>query len=128
MFTSFCGSSPHPGRGAINCAPTRVGEAFRVDKERPTLGQVVRYFKAMVTRRVRQAGYAFAWQRNYFEHIIRSERALRAVRRYIRYNPLRWEVDRYNPQATGPDLEARRLWEVLRRSGPGPKGLVRTRG
>ncbi len=53
------------------------------------------------------------WQRNYYEHIIRNERALNAIRRYIIDNPWRWHLDRYNPDATGPDPRARDLWRML---------------
>jgi putative transposase len=37
-------------------------------------------------------------QRNYYEHVIRDERDLARVRRYIDENPLRWEFDQDNPQ------------------------------
>ncbi len=36
-------------------------------------------------------------QRNYYEHIIRNDIGLNAVRRYIRDNPLQWALDRDNP-------------------------------
>ncbi|HHS98491.1 MAG TPA: hypothetical protein ENK08_11485 [Chloroflexi bacterium] len=55
----------------------------------------MRTLKAAITRRIRLAGGdGFAWQRNYYERIIRDERALRAIRRYIRANPARWVEDR----------------------------------
>ncbi len=53
------------------------------------------------------------WQRNYYEHIIRTERALHAIRQYIRANPLRWYLDHHNPNATGPDPLARDIWHML---------------
>ena len=53
------------------------------------------------------------WQRNYYEHIIRTETTLQAIQEYIRQNPLRWYLDRYNPQATEPDPEAKALWNLL---------------
>ena len=53
------------------------------------------------------------WQRNYWEHVIRSERALTAIRQYILDNPARWSHDRYNPAATGPDRRAAELWRLL---------------
>ncbi len=85
------------------------------DKYAPALGEVVRTFKALATWRIRQrwpkAG--FAWQRNYYEHVVRSEGALRAIRQYIVDNPARWHLDRYNPAATGRDPQARALWDVL---------------
>jgi len=39
------------------------------------------------------------WQRNYWEHIVRNERALLAIREYIIYNPVHWEVDKLYPNA-----------------------------
>jgi len=98
----------NPPVGAqLNCAPTTpIGQSFTVDWERPTLGQVVRVFKAVVTRRIRQAdGKGFAWQRNYYERIIRNERELNAIRQYIRDNPARWAEDLENPDRIA---EARR--------------------
>jgi len=53
------------------------------------------------------------WQRNYYEHVVRSEHALQAIRQYIADNPARWHLDRLNPDATGRDPQARALWEVL---------------
>jgi len=35
-------------------------------------------------------------QRNYYEHIIRNERELHAIRRYVRNNPAQWALDRDN--------------------------------
>ncbi len=87
------------GVGAqLNCAPT-IGVRFKVDKQRPALGQIARTFKALVTRRIHQLQpeMPFAWQRNYYEHIIRNERELYAIRQYIRDNPLHWAEDVENP-------------------------------
>jgi hypothetical protein len=43
------------------------------------------------------------WQRNYYEHIIRNEKSLDRIREYIDNNPVRWDLDRENPQAKGKD-------------------------
>ncbi len=70
-----------------------------------------------MTRRINQrrgTPGARVWQRNYWEHIIRNQRALDAIRRYIVYNPLRWAYDRYNPDATAPDPWARAIWDMMR--------------
>jgi len=77
------------GPGAVN--PGAINRA-------PTLGEIVRSFKAVATRRIREAGgSAFAWQRKYYEHIIRDEESLNRIREYIANNPLQWELDRDNP-------------------------------
>ena len=41
------------------------------------------------------------WQRNYFEHIIRSETSLARIREYIAKNPFQWELDPENPSKLG---------------------------
>ncbi len=70
-----------------------------------SLGAIIVQFKSIVTKRInalRGTPGVPVWQRNYYEHIIRNERALRAIRRYIIENPRRWHLDRYNAHATGP--------------------------
>lgn len=65
-----------------------------------TLGRIIQGFKSISTVayiRHQRAMYPNQviprlWQRNYHEHIIRSERGLRAIREYIRNNPAKWEV------------------------------------
>ena len=69
----------------------------------PTLGEIVRVYKAVSTRSVRQTVSAFAWQRNYYEHIIRDEESLNRIRQYILDNPVWWSVDPENPHATTPE-------------------------
>jgi len=68
----------------------------------PTVGEMVRSFKAVATRMLRQIQYpSFAWQRNYYEHIIRNEDDLARIREYIVNNPLQWALDRENPTNSG---------------------------
>jgi len=43
------------------------------------------------------------WQRNYWEHIIRSGDSLERIRHYIRTNPETWETDRENRNRAGED-------------------------
>ena len=40
----------------------------------------------------------FRWQRNYFEQIIRNDKELHKIERYIMDNPLKWELDSENQQ------------------------------
>ncbi len=63
------------------------------------LPEIVRQFKTFSARRInarRGVRGMPVWQRNYYEHIIRNQRALDAIRRYIIENPARWEEDREN--------------------------------
>jgi putative transposase len=73
----------------------------------PPLSEIVQWFKTMTTneyiRGVKTLGgpgfRARLWQHNYYEHIIRGERSLRRLTRYIAGNAARWDVDRENPAA-----------------------------
>jgi len=40
----------------------------------------------------------FAWQRNYFDRIIRNDDELYKIRKYIKNNPLKWELEKDNEQ------------------------------
>jgi REP element-mobilizing transposase RayT len=62
------------------------------------LGSIIAGFKAAVTRRVNTASGVKIplWQRNYYEHVIRSDDELHAIRDYIAANPARWEEDEYH--------------------------------
>jgi REP element-mobilizing transposase RayT len=67
---------------------------------RPTLGQVVAYFKYQSTKQVNliwdSAGIPL-WQRNYYEHIIRNEEEHNRIHLYIESNPANWQDDDENP-------------------------------
>lgn len=68
---------------------------------KPTLGQIVAYFKYQSTKEMNKVETPNAitrfWQRNYYEHIIRNERELQQKTDYILDNPSRWDEDDENP-------------------------------
>ena len=61
------------------------------------LPEIIRQFKTYSARRIneiRKTQGAPVWQRNYYEHLIRNESALKGIRRYIRENPKKWYYDK----------------------------------
>jgi putative transposase len=87
----------------FNCAPTSPPEHNRHpnrENRAPInfhpghpLGHIVRSIKSFSTRAInalRKTPGRPVWQRNYFEHIIRDERDLNRIRRYIHENPEHW--------------------------------------
>ena len=70
----------------------------------PALGEVVGAWKSLVTTvyldwinqhdPTRRAKF---WQRNYYDRIVRNDRALLAIRQYVRDNPKHWLDDPDNP-------------------------------
>ena len=61
-----------------------------------TIGYIIGQFKSSMTKAIYTKGlYEFAWQRNYYEHIIRNQEELCQIREYIINNPLNWDKDDY---------------------------------
>lgn len=65
--------------------PNHVHVIFVLSNSVLHLGEIVRRCKSKV--RYNLSKQTFLWQPNYYEHIIRSERALRKIREYIIQNP-----------------------------------------
>ncbi len=68
-----------------------------------SLGSIVRAYKSSVAFRInalRGFKYPPIWQRNYFERIIRNDKELDNIWKYIDANPGNWEEDEYHPSAT----------------------------
>lgn len=66
-----------------------------------TLGQIVAYYKYQTTKIINKMNKTTGsqlWQRNYYEHIIRNIDDLNKIREYIIQNPLKWALDRENPE------------------------------
>jgi len=82
-FGNINGGCVCSGRGEPTCSPLPV---------------VVQWFKTMTTneyiRGVKQLGWKpfvkRLWQRNYWEHIIRTDRAYKKIANYILSNPENW--------------------------------------
>jgi len=70
-----------------------------------SLGRIIQAFKSLTTNTYsnnvkNHAWLPFSgklWQRNYYEHVIRSDDSLARIRDYIMFNPLKWENDMENP-------------------------------
>jgi putative transposase len=105
------------GTGAIGTGASPVPTDWVIPepdvvKMQPTLGDVVGAFKSLVFTVYldwieahdpdRRAKF---WQRNYYEHIIRSEIELNAIRQYIIDNPAKWAQDRDNPIHIRPAID-----------------------
>ncbi len=83
-----------------------------------SLGQIIQAFKSITTHKyiieVKKKNCMMfdrrLWQRNYFEHVIRTEKSLKRIREYIVNNPARWEFDRDNTKGK-PDQQEKEFWQ-----------------
>ena len=69
--------------------------------DRPTLGQIMAYFKYQSTKEMNSLDGSGAitkfWQRNYHDRIIRSDTEMARIWDYIEANPANWGDDMENP-------------------------------
>ena len=111
VLDEFC-IMPNHIHGIILLTESRSDDNARPDdetrshKKRHGLPEIVRALKSFSSRRINQAlnspGIP-AWQRNYYEHTVRNNGELHAIRQYIQKNPLKWELDQDNPVTLVPD-------------------------
>ncbi|MDT8442481.1 MAG: transposase [Desulfuromonadales bacterium] len=85
------------------CAGAMTDKTKGAMNRAPTVGEIVRAFKARCTHTInhhRQTPGAPVWQRNYYERIIRNDRELAETRQYIAANPAQWHNDENRPETT----------------------------
>ena len=103
------------GTGPRACPETTqpsVGTGLRACPEQPqgvvpamSLSDVIGRFKSFTTNRyidgVKHHQWPpfdkILWQRSFYDHVIRKNEDLNRVREYIRNNPLKWALDKENP-------------------------------
>ncbi len=62
-----------------------------------SLSEIIRGFKTFSSRRINELpiiGDKFHWQKSFYDRIIRNEKELNNIRRYIEQNPLKWEIEK----------------------------------
>ncbi|MCL5666925.1 MAG: hypothetical protein M1383_04105 [Patescibacteria group bacterium] len=64
-----------------------------------SLPAIINQYKGSVKRGCNKAGLdAFHWQSRFYNHVIRQDESLDKIREYIKNNPLKWELERNNPE------------------------------
>jgi len=89
---------PSDRRGTVHRAPTFERFGQPTSNSIPT---IIRSFKATVTKQInehRNTPGQKIWQSNYFDRVIRNDDELIRIREYILYNPLKWQIDKENPE------------------------------
>ena len=91
---------------AKNHAPAKPKNWNLMQDSKRTVGKIIRYFKAKTAKIVHDKFFpSFQWQRNYYEHTVRSARELNSIREYIINNPLKWALDRENRLSKNFDMD-----------------------
>lgn len=75
----------------------KIPENLQFNGTSHTVGSIIRGLKIGITLGVRQLyPEIIVWQRNYYEHIIRTQQAYENIACYIYNNPVKWEMDCFN--------------------------------
>ena len=61
-----------------------------------SLSKIIRWFKGRVTYEIRKSGGMFLWQERFYDQIVRNNRSLYAIGKYIADNLVNWDNDREN--------------------------------
>ena len=87
----------------INCAmlmPNHLHFIIIFEKAQHPLGEILKWFKSQTTNEyIRNVKRGLLpkfekriWQRNYYEHIIRTESELQSIQEYIQFNVQKWNM------------------------------------
>ncbi len=89
-----------PGSLWADWDPPELAEPTDTAQRAPTyLGSFIAMYKEAVMERAREdLALRTVWQRNYHEHIIRTEAELHDLRVHIQNNPARWAEDELYPK------------------------------
>jgi len=69
-----------------------------------SLGSIIGQFKSVCTKRIRKSGKSsFQWQSRFYDRIIRNDRELFQIRKYIEQNPLKWDLEKNIPENLDAD-------------------------
>jgi len=61
----------------------------------PEIVRALKTFSARKINELRNTRGEKLWQRNYWEHIIRNEQSYQRIAKYIIYNPMNWQNDKF---------------------------------
>ena len=98
-------NSPDITYAGTDNLPVNQNRPYVKSQPRHGLPEIIRAFKSFSARRInrqRRTDGIPVWQRNYYEHIIRNEREMDNITKYIETNPLRWNEDDENPMKPNP--------------------------
>lgn len=87
------------GRNLINQIPTMFKSKINnnpMETKDVTLGYVIRYFKGKVSFVIHRSNprLNFKWQSRFYDRVVRTEKELSKIRKYIRENPFKWDIEK----------------------------------
>jgi putative transposase len=85
-----------PDQDDASLRPSRIPNINSINVTSKSLGAIIRAYKSAVTYRInaiRNSRGSPVWQRNYYDHVIRSETEYQGIWNYIEANPMNYLHD-----------------------------------
>ncbi|MEA3287873.1 MAG: transposase, partial [Candidatus Marinimicrobia bacterium] len=60
-----------------------------------SISSIVGSYKSVVTQNARKIESDFGWQSRFYDHLVKNDRSLKRIKKYIVNNPRKWEKDRF---------------------------------
>lgn len=69
------------------------------DRTKMTVSKIIQQYKSVCTKEIKRIdkNISKVWMKSFYDRIIRNERELYFMRRYIRRNPLKWDLEKNSP-------------------------------
>jgi len=89
---------PNHFHGIITFDHVGTTHELSLRKKPKTLSYYIGKFKMQSSKQIHLKGLKnFKWQRSFYDRIIRNEKELNQIRKYIKHNPLKWDIDKSTP-------------------------------
>jgi len=91
-----CNALNETGEFNTNIQMGECNKTGEFNSPQQTVGAMVRGYKSAVTKQLYALGFSGKlWQRNYYEHIIRTPESYERIANYIENNPACWDNDKF---------------------------------
>jgi len=78
-----------------------VNNSLDTESKNHSLSEIIRGFKTFSSKEINQVTRneaKFQWQKSFYDRIIRNEKELYEIRKYIEQNPTKWDIEKNNPE------------------------------
>ncbi len=73
-----------------------VGKNRFQNQGKNSVSSIIGGYKSAVTKHARRMGFTFAWQAQFWDHVVRTEGDFHRISNYIERNPTKWDLDTFN--------------------------------
>ncbi len=73
-----------------------IGQQRFQNQGKNTISSIIGSYKSAVTKHCNRLGFEFAWQSNFYEHIIRDGKSFENIQNYIESNVQNWTKDEFS--------------------------------